>query len=103
MSQGSQSLHPSCKGDAGSLWESLQGIRGTIYIEGGNLEVFLEVAAGISLGSLEVAMGTSGASHVVSGKSGILLHCDRCLRFSLQLVQGNSTSSEVGTSGVPPV
>ena len=46
-----------------------------------------------SLDSLELRRGPQGASHVVSGKSGILLHCDRCLRFSLQLVQGNSASS----------
>ena len=57
------------------------------------------VAAG-SVGSLELPRGPEGASHVVSGKSGIHSSCEAPLEI-LGLVQGTRASSRVeeGNSG----
>ena len=46
-----------------------------------------QVVAG-SVGSLELPRGPEGASHVVSGKSGILLNCEGPLGIPLELVHG---------------
>ena len=58
------------------------------------------VAAG-SVGSLELPRGPEGASHVVSGKSGILSSCEGPLGIPLELVQATRASSrvEAGNSG----
>ena len=71
--------------------------------ERGDFNVFLElrVAAG-NLGSFELRQGPDGASHLVFGKSGILLSCEGSLGISLELVQGMRASSRVkrGNSGL---
>ena len=51
-----------------------------------------QVVAG-SVGSLELPRGPEGASHVVSGKSGILLSCEGPLGIPLELVQATRASS----------
>ena len=53
-----------------------------------------------SLGSLDFQQGFQGDSHVISGKSGILLSCEEPLGSPLELVQGNRSSSrdEAGNS-----
>ena len=64
--------------------------------ERGDFNVFLElrVAAG-NLGSFELRQGPDGASHLVFGKSGILLSCEGPLWIPLELVQGTRASSRV--------
>ena len=54
-----------------------------------------------SLGYLELPRGPEGASHVVSGKSGIRSSCEGLLGIPLELVQGTRASFqvEVGNSG----
>ena len=51
------------------------------------------VAAG-RVGSLELPRGPEGASHLVSGKSGIRSSCEGPLGISLELVQGSRASSQ---------
>ena len=46
-----------------------------------------------SVGSPELPRGPEGASHVVSGKSGIRSSCEGSLGIPLELVQGTSASS----------
>ena len=55
----------------------------------------------VSFRSLDLPRGPEGASHVVSGKSGILLSCEGPLGIPLELVQGTWASSvvEAGNSG----
>ena len=52
----------------------------------GGISSVSRVAAG-SVGSLELPWGPEGASHVVSGKSGILLSSEGPLGIPLDLVQ----------------
>ena len=47
------------------------------------------------MGSLKLQQGPEGASHVFSGKSGILLNCEGPLWIPLELVQGTRASSQV--------
>ena len=53
-----------------------------------------QVAAG-SVGSFELPWGPEGASHVVSGKSGIRSSCEGHLGIPLELVQWIRASSHV--------
>ena len=47
------------------------------------------------MGYLKLPRGPEGASHVVSGKSGILSSCEGPLRIPLELVQVTKASSRV--------
>ena len=53
------------------------------------------------MGSLKLPRGPEGASHVVSGKSGILSSCEGPLGIPLELVQVTRASCrvEAGNSG----
>ena len=92
VASGKSSLHWSCEGQPGSALESQQGNQASIHMEGGISSVS-RVAAG-SVGSLELPWGPEGASHVVSGKSGILSCRKRPLGIPLQLVQVTRASSQ---------
>ena len=53
--------------------------------------------------SLELRQGCQGASHVASGKSGLLSSCEGHLGIPLELLPGNrgvSSRNEVGNSGL---
>ena len=81
------------------LWSHGRGIRSQFTWKGESQGVS-RVAAG-SVGSLELPRGPEGASHVVSGKSGILASFEGLLGILLVLVQGIRISYrvEVGNSG----
>ena len=72
-----------CSGVTGGRSGLLSHGRGNIHV--------CRVAAG-SVRSLEFPRGPEGASHVVSGKSGILLSCERPLGIPLELVQATKAS-----------
>ena len=81
------------------LWSHGRGIR-PHFAWKGESPCVSRVAAG-SVGSLELPQGSEGASHVVSGKSGIHSSCEGPLGIPLKLVQGTRASSrfEAGNLG----
>ena len=99
LPQGSQVSIRVARASTGVLWSHGRGIRPQFTWKGESQGVS-QVAAG-SVGSLELPQGPEGASHVVSGKSGILLSCEGPLRIRLKLVRATRASSrvEVGNSG----
>ena len=99
LPQGSQVSIQVARASAGVLWSHGRGIRPQFAWKGESQGVSL-VAAG-SVGSLELPRGPEGASHVVSGKSGILLSYEGCLGIPLESVEATRASSrvEVGNSG----
>ena len=88
---GKSSLLSSCEGERGIALESLQGNQVSFAWKEGSQSVS-QVVAG-SVGFLELRRGPVGASHVVSGKSGILSSCEEPLRIPFELVQGTRASS----------
>ena len=91
VASGMSSLHASCKAQHGSALDSRQVNQASIHMEGGISRCFSSAAG--SVHSLEVQRGPEGASHVVSGKSGILSSCEGPLGIPLQLVQATKPSS----------
>ena len=83
----------------GVLWSHGRGIRPHFLLTGEFPCVFLVAARG--MGSLDLPRGPEGASHVVSGKSGILSSCEGPLGIPLELVQATRASCrvEAGNSG----
>ena len=88
------------RGSAGLLWSHGRGIRPQFAWKRESQRIS-RVAAG-RLGSLELQWGPEGASHPVSGKSGILSSCEGPLEIPVKLMQGMRASSrvEVGNSGL---
>ena len=99
LPEGSQVSFQVVRASAGVLWSHGRGIRPQFAWKGESQGVS-RVAAG-SVGSLELPRGPEGASHVVSGKSGILLSYEGCLGIPLESVEATRASSrvEVGNSG----
>ena len=99
LPQGSQVSIQVARASAGVLWSHGRGIRSQFAWKGESQGVS-RVATG-SVGSLELPRGPEGASHVVSGKSGILSNCEGPLGIPLELVRATRASSrvEVGNSG----
>ena len=99
VASGSQVLIRVARVSAGVLWSHGRGIKPQFAWKGESQGVS-RVAAG-SVGSLELPRGPEGASHVVSGKSGILLSYEGCLGIPLESVEATRASSrvEVGNSG----
>ena len=97
--QGSQVSIRVARAGAGVLWSNSRGIR-TRFAWKGESQGVSRVAAE-SVGSLELPRGPEGASHIVSGKSGILSSCEGPLGIPLELVQATRASSpvEAGNSG----
>ena len=93
LPQGSQVSIRVGKVSARVLWSHGRGIRPQFAWKGESQGVS-RLAAG-SVGSLELPRGPEGASHVVSGNSGILLSCDGPLGVPLKLVQATRASSRV--------
>ena len=85
--------------NTGVLWSRGRGIRSQFAWKGESQGVS-RVAIG-SVGSLKLPRGPEGASHVVSGKSGILSSCEGPLGIPLKLVQATRASCrvEAGNSG----
>ena len=81
LPQGSQVSIRVARASTGVLWSHGRGIRPQFTWKGESQGVS-QVAAG-SVGSLELPRGPEGASHVVSGKSGILLSCEGPLGIPL--------------------
>ena len=77
----------------GVLWSHGRGIRPHFLLTGEFPCVFLVAARG--MGSPELPRGPEGASHVVSGKSGIRSSCEGLLGIPLELVQGTRASFQV--------
>jgi len=91
LPQGSQVSMQVARGSAGFFWSHGRGIRLQF-----SLKEESQVVSGVvegNLGSLELPQGPKGASHVVSGKSGILSCSEGHLGIPLVLVQGTRTSS----------
>ena len=99
LPQGSQVSIHLLKVNARVFWSHGRGIRPQFAWKGESQGVS-RVAAG-SVGSLELPQGPEGASHVVSGKSGILSSCEGPLGIPLKLVRVTRASSrvEAGNSG----
>ena len=99
LPQGSQVSFQVVRASAGVLWSHGRGIRPQFAWKGESQGVSRVVAG--SVGSLKLPRGPEGASHVVSGKSGILSRCEGPFRIPLELVQGTRASSrvEAGNSG----
>jgi len=99
VASGKSSLHPNCEGEPGSALESMKGIR-PHFAWKGECPCVSRVVAG-RVGSLELPRGPKGASHVVSGKSGIRSSCEGPLGIPLKLVKETRASPrvEVGNSG----
>ena len=76
-----------------SALESRQGNQASIPLEGGISRCFSSCSR--KFDSLELPRGPEGASHVVSGKSGILSSCEGLLGIPLELVQATRASSRV--------
>ena len=93
VASGKSSLYLSCEGRCGSTLESRQGNQDSICMEGGISRCFSSCAG--SVGYLALPRGPEGASHVVSGKSGILSSCEGPLGIPLELVQWIRASSHV--------
>ena len=87
------------RASAGVLWSHGRGIRPQFSWKGKSQGVSRVVAGSVC--SLELPRGPEGASHVVSGKSGILLSYEGCLGIPLESVEATRASSrvEVGNSG----
>ena len=80
----------------GRAWECSgvkAGYQVSIRMEGGISRCFSSAAG--SVHSLEVQRGPEGASHVVSGKSGILSSREEPLGIPLELVQATRASFRV--------
>ena len=99
LPQGSQVSIHLLKVNARVFWSHGRGIRPQFAWKGESQGVS-RVAAG-SVGSLKLPQGPEGASHVVSGKSGILSSCEGPLGIPLKLVRVTRASSrvEAGNSG----
>ena len=90
LPQSSQVSIPVVRGSAGLLWCHGRGIRLQFAWKGESKGVSRGSAG--SLHSLELPREPEGASHLVSGKSGILWSCEVPLGIPLELVQGTSAS-----------
>ena len=99
LPQGSQVSIRVARASAGVLWSHIRGIRPQFAWKGESQGVSRVAAR--SVDSLELPRGPEGASHVVSGKSGILSNCEGPLGIPLELVRATRASSrvEVGNSG----
>ena len=93
LPQGSQVCIRVARARAGALWIYGRGIRPQLAWKGESQGVS-RVAAG-SVGSFELPPGPEGASHVVSGKSGVLSSCEGPLGIPLELVQVTRASCRV--------
>ena len=91
LPQGSQVSIRVARASTGVLWSQGRLIKPQFAWKGES-QVVSRVAAG-SAGSLQLSWGPEGASHVVSGKSGILSCCEGPLGIPLKLVQGTWASS----------
>ena len=90
LPQGSQVSIRVARASTGVLWSHGRLIRPQFAWKGESQGVS-RVAAG-SVGSLELPRGPEGASHVVSGKSGILSSFEGPLGIPLELVQATRAS-----------
>ena len=93
VASGKSSLHSSCEAQRRSALDSRQGNQASIRMERGISRGFLSYCR--KCGFPRVATAPEGASHVVSGKSGILSSCEGPLRIPLELVQVTKASSRV--------
>ena len=91
VASGKSSLHSSCEAQRRSALDSRQGNQASIRMERGISRCFLSYCR--KCGFPRVATAPEGASHVVSGKSGILSSCEGPLGIPLQLVQATKPSS----------
>ena len=90
LPQGSQVSIRVARASTGVLWSQGRLIKPQFAWKGES-QVVSRVAAG-SAGSLQLPWGPEGASHVVSGKSGILSSCEGPLGIPLELVQATRAS-----------
>ena len=99
LPQGSQVSIQVARASSGVIWSHGREIRPQFSWKGESQGVS-RIASG-SVGFLKLPWGPEGASHVVSGKSGILSSCDWPLEIPLTLVQATRASSrvETGNSG----
>ena len=99
LPQGSQASIRVLRWSTGLLWSHDRGMRSQFAWKSESQGVSRGAAG--SLGSLELPRGPEGASHVVSGKSGILSSCEGPLGIPLELVQATRAScrGEAGNSG----
>ena len=93
LPQGSQVSFQVARVSTGVLWSHGRGIRPQFTWKRDSQAVS-RVAAG-SVGSLKFPRGPERASHVVSGKSGILLSCEGPLWIPLELVQATTLHLEL--------
>ena len=82
------------RGVRGIALESLQENRALSCIWRENSWCFLRCSRKL-WAPLELRRGPQGASHVASGKSGLLSSCEGFLRMPLELLQQNTASSRV--------
>ena len=99
LPQGSQVSIQVARASSGVIWSHSREIRPQFAWKGESQGVSRIVSG--SVGFLKLPWGPEGASHVVSGKSGILSSCDWPLEIPLTLVQATRASSrvEAGNSG----
>ena len=99
LPQGSQVSILVARARAGVLWSHSMGIRPQFAWKVESQGVSRVVA--VSFRSLDLPRGPEGASHVVSGKSGLLLSCEGPLGIPLELVHGTRAAfqHEAGNSG----
>ena len=99
LTQGSQVSIQVARASSGVIWSHSREIRPQFAWKGESQGVSRIVSG--SVGFLKLPWGPEGASHVVSGKSGILSSCDWPLEIPLTLVQATRASSrvEAGNSG----
>ena len=93
LPQGSQVSIRVARASTGVLWSHGRGIRPQFVWKGESQGVSRVVAGSVS--SLKLPRGHEGASHGVSGKSGILSSCEGPLSIPLRLVQATRASSRV--------
>ena len=93
LPQGSQVSFQVARVSTGVLWSHGRGIRPQFTWKRDSQAVS-RAAAG-SVGSLEFPRRPERASHVVSGKSGILLSCEGPLGIPLELVQATTLHLEL--------
>ena len=93
LPQGSQVSFRVARVSTGVLWSHGRGIRPQFTWKRDSQAVS-RAAAG-SVGSLEFPRRPERASHVVSGKSGILLSCEGPLGIPLELVQATTLHLEL--------